>query len=475
MRNKATLSISILAGIMVLLTTCSKESNRNLKSANADTPAVGSIPIRVIFPNKSKSGSSSISAPENSISEASCPADCPTCVKMQFTVFGPGGINGQQFPAVNYTDCSTVLTGVQAGDGTSVYLEVYDALNNIIYAGAVGNIYVPPDANAAAQTIILNALPTQKAAVLGLMSECGGSVNMVILSNRAYIATASCDTGLMVVNITDPTAPVIEGSASFGASGKVSISVSGNYAYVATGTTLEIIDVSIPTSPTDVKSYTKLNAQINGVSISGNYAYLSYYDTSSQKGGFQILDVTDPTNPVEKGNLGNLSSADGVAVSGNYAFVIAPCGISVINVLNPLSPTFVKFVTTGSGNSCYSGSGGYIFLSGNYIYVRGGLGNQQVDISNPATPTLAKSWVWDAGMDINAGISIKENYAYGIWNKELEITDFSSEFPYPILLESFPNYLGAVSVVGNYAYLAGGGGLSTNDSLFYVYDLSGGW
>jgi hypothetical protein len=55
------------------------------------------------------------------------------------------------------------------------------------------------------------------------------------------------------------------------------------------------------------------------VAVSGNYAYVT-----DPYAGLHVIDVNDPANPQWVGGYdtgGNFSRADGVAVSGNYAYV----------------------------------------------------------------------------------------------------------------------------------------------------------
>jgi hypothetical protein len=53
-----------------------------------------------------------------------------------------------------------------------------------------------------------------------------------------------------------------------------------------------------------------------GVAVSGNYAYV--VDGSA---GLQVIDVRNPENPVRVGGYDTSGWANGVAVSGNYVFV----------------------------------------------------------------------------------------------------------------------------------------------------------
>ncbi|MCW9681958.1 DUF4347 domain-containing protein, partial [Dolichospermum planctonicum UHCC 0167] len=79
------------------------------------------------------------------------------------------------------------------------------------------------------------------------------------------------------------------------------VQIVGSYAYVADNDSgLQIIDISNPTNPTrkgsyDTSDYFLDSAQ--GVQVVGNYAYVAYLDS-----GLQIIDISNPTTPTLKGN-----------------------------------------------------------------------------------------------------------------------------------------------------------------------------
>ena len=54
----------------------------------------------------------------------------------------------------------------------------------------------------------------------------------------------------------------------------------------------------------------------NDVAVWGNYAYIAD-DTE----GLRVMDISDPTHPLESGFFDTPDCAGGVAVNGNYAYV----------------------------------------------------------------------------------------------------------------------------------------------------------
>lgn len=152
---------------------------------------------------------------------------------------------------------------------------------------------------------------------------------IAVQGNYAYVPDGS---GMLVFDISDVTQPRKVGWVSLrsptGATRARQVVVRGNYAYVATHDEgMAIVDISNPTSPVVVG-----RADVPGntfyLAISGDYAYLAARD-----GGLQIVFVANPTAPVRVAeylpptqyprNEYNPGSVTGVQVRGDFAFVLS--------------------------------------------------------------------------------------------------------------------------------------------------------
>jgi hypothetical protein len=85
---------------------------------------------------------------------------------------------------------------------------------------------------------------------------------MEVRGDFAYVATApsSVDGGLLIIDVSNETAPVVKGFASVPDAATVpwrgpGLDVDGDRAYLATTSGLRVFDVSDPAAPTEVKSY----------------------------------------------------------------------------------------------------------------------------------------------------------------------------------------------------------------------------
>src|SRR4030042_413570 len=138
--------------------------------------------------------------------------------------------------------------------------------------------------------------------------------------------------------------------------------ISGKYAYVASidDSGLSIIDISDPTNPVEV-GYIQDDSQLGGtatalnhpegVFVSGKYAYISSWIDDS----LSVIDVSNPSYPTEVGYIlddsqgGTAIALDGaceVYVVGKYAYVTGfyDHGLSIINVSDPTNPIEVGYI-----------------------------------------------------------------------------------------------------------------------------------
>jgi hypothetical protein len=179
-----------------------------------------------------------------------------------------------------------------------------------------------------------------------------------------------------------------------------------------------------------------------GVAIAGDYAYVV------EDGGFRVIDISNSVNPTLVGSYDMLSGATGVAIAGDYAYVAANySGLLVINISNPMTPSLA-----GSYNT--SGYARDVAIGGDYAYVSdydGGL--KVIDISNPTAPTLAGSCSTPGSA---WRVAIAGDYAYVAdegWG--LEVIDISDPTN-PTLAGSCetPGIAVDVAIAGDYAYVA---------------------
>ena len=219
--------------------------------------------------------------------------------------------------------------------------------------------------------------------------------------------------------------------------------IDGSYAYCAAGPTgMDIIDISNPTNPVRVATY-NTEGLVNGIYVSGNYAYVADWDA-----GLQIIDISTPSAPSLAGSYNTSGRARGVHVSGNYAYVAdGSAGLQIIDISTPSSPSL-------AGSYDTSGYAYDVHVSGNYAYVADvGAGLQIIDISTPSSPNLAGSYDTSGSA---MGVHVSGNYAYVADDDAgLQIIDISTPSAASLAGSYYTSGLAyGVHISGNYAYVA---------------------
>ena len=255
-----------------------------------------------------------------------------------------------------------------------------------------------------------------------------------------YAYTANYWKGLRVIDASDPTHPTEVGYYDTPGEAR-GVAVAGDYAYVADGSYgLQVVDVSDPAHPTKVGSHDTYGSA-EDVVVTGDYAYVADWD-----GGLRVIDVSDPAHPTEVGFYDTPGYAVGVAVAGNYVYVAdKDGGLRVINVSDPAHPTEVGYYDT-------LGDAWDVAIVGGYAYVAD-FGLQVVDVSDPAHPT--EVGFCDTPGYAN-GVAVAEDYAYvvggGLWVVDISTPTHLIEVGY----YDTPETARGVAVAGNYVYVAGG-------------------
>jgi hypothetical protein len=159
--------------------------------------------------------------------------------------------------------------------------------------------------------------------------------------------------------------------------GSNGIQVSGAHAFIARGSAgLLVYDVSDPTAPRWVGSETTGGYALN-LDLVGGLAYVSNADAAV---GLVIMDVSDPTDPRTLGSL-PAAAGDDVLLIGSLAYVADYWGeFHVVDVGDPQDPTLVRSLDLPGSPMEIVGEGGYLYVQS------GGAGVHVLDISDPTDP-----------------------------------------------------------------------------------------
>jgi hypothetical protein len=259
--------------------------------------------------------------------------------------------------------------------------------------------------------------------------------------NAAYVAAES---SMVIVDVTDRTDPVRRGVLE--TSGYAwNVAVSDGMAYVADGTDgLQIIDVSDPTRPRERGSFKNRQAGVEGdfgmydVAVSEHYAYVTYTSVtpSDRVTGSLILDVSDPDRPVALGRLELPWIAQGITLSGSLAYVTCgEAGLQIIDISDRASPRLVGSIDTPGFAMDVAILGDVVYVC--HDYGEGGL--RIIDVSDPKRPREIRSQPEYEFMQL----TISNNKLVAVGSSGLGIFDLAKRFE-PRLLALLVSYEAAI-------------------------------
>lgn len=166
-------------------------------------------------------------------------------------------------------------------------------------------------ANGTTGLSVINTSDPNNLTLVTTLNTPGNAKSIALLGTSALVADDG--NGLVIVSMTDPTNPTIVQTVSL--SQTLDVVTQGSYAYVVSGTSgLIILDVSNPAAPVTKGSFNDGSTIVNAdaVAITGNRIYMQ--DSSTHI--FYEIDITNPNAPtlVQKFYLG--SNATGVCTDG---------------------------------------------------------------------------------------------------------------------------------------------------------------
>ena len=184
-----------------------------------------------------------------------------------------------------------------------------------------------------------------------------------------YLYLANRDTGLHVIDISDPAS--LNEVANCPTPGSVwDVDVSGDYAYVADYATdgtagLQIINISDPLAPFIEKEVNlPVDSPAYQVTSSNAYAYVISHQESDEGDRFHVIDV----DPIDSASIVRIFESDykllDIDIQGDYAYVSneGDCGFEIFDISDPAN-AFITGKWEGEF-ATYS-----LDVIGNYLYL----------------------------------------------------------------------------------------------------------
>lgn len=283
--------------------------------------------------------------------------------------------------------------------------------------------------------------------LLGSIITPGSALDVVVSGGLAFVSDNY--SGLQIVDISNPAAPVLIGA--FDTPSYVwDASVAGDLVFVADASALQIVDVSDPAMPTLVGSLDTLSNP-RGVAVAGNHAFVADHES-----GLKIVDISDPASPILVGSYDTPWVAWSVVVTGDLALVADQgSGLQIVDISDPTEPIFVGSYDT-------SGQAQGVTVSGDRVYVADLFyGLIIVDISDPSTPVLVGSYDTPGAA---YAVAVSGGHAFLADGTGLQIVDISDPVP-PTIIGSYdtPGVALCVAVSGGLACVVDGSWLQIMD------------
>ncbi len=203
---------------------------------------------------------------------------------------------------------------------------------------------------------------------------------------------------------------------------------------------------------------------IHDIAISGSVAYLAAWSS-----GVQVVDLTDPQNPLVVGSVPIPDQTTSIAVSGEYAFCTTSggdpaCERGVLHVIDISEPSNPHLVASESTDECATS----VAVSGYRAYVTtwhnesGHKAFQVFDVTDPEHPRFLSAL--DLPGETAMDVAVSGDYAYIAKYTSLEVVDISDP-QYPRIVGSAATNYNAnrVTISGSYACVSTTGALMMVD------------
>jgi len=281
-------------------------------------------------------------------------------------------------------------------------------------------------------------------AQVGMMTPSPADAVRAIAIVGDYAYAVGWVGGLHIIHIADPTNPVEVGNYDTPGLAR-DVAAAGPYVYIADNDLL-VVNVSDPAHLALAGSYAIPGSTARSVAVSGGYAYVGGY--SPMGCSLNVVNISNPANPIETGYIDVPGTPTGVAVSGSYIFVADDTELLAVNVANPAQPTVAALYQKTPFAHGVAVAGDYVYVADDYFGLR------IIHAADPAALT-------EVGFHDSPGnaldVVVRGDYAYlADHNGGLRIIRISNPTQ-PVEVGVYdPDTAEAfrLALAGNYAYIA---------------------
>jgi len=285
---------------------------------------------------------------------------------------------------------------------------------------------------------------------------------MTAAGSFAYVVSEPARTVLSVIDLANPSAPAIRGSAQLPEE-CTALAILGSHLFAACGSTLQSIDVTDPSRPT-IAGFGNTLGRTTDITARDSLAFLTHANIFPWR--LEVIDISDPLHPQRIGRFANAPPTD-IEVLGNYVYMLTSIGLHVIDVSDPRAP----FLATHLGVEAWR-----LAVAGDTAYLISYQGVILVDIENPAQPhVIGRAGVIGPATHIvaagrNLYVAVSESFPRSVFG--IEIFDIASRRLPPVVAR-IPGPAYSVSTAGDLLFCRLGGSLPyARVSLFDITDAS---
>ncbi len=273
---------------------------------------------------------------------------------------------------------------------------------------------------------------------------------------RDSLAYCSMYNGLMILNVSNPSHPVMVKHLYLPEGPAMDIELAGNYIYLVDWEcAFYVIDISNPAAPEIAGKYIS-PAGGHGIDIRDTLAFVAYGHAYADI-GLMILNIKNPLNifPVakvicEEAYNGMLA----VQTHGDYVYVVGDCHLWILDITDPASPTTVSRTSMDFYPVNLQLRDTILFLANHDLFIPAVNSAFSIySIADPANPRLiSQTDLWGVVGDV----AVVDSIAY-VANGEYGMVLYDiSDLAAPDSLGTFSpggGVMGKVAVSGDYAYL----------------------
>jgi hypothetical protein len=234
---------------------------------------------------------------------------------------------------------------------------------------------------------ILDVSDPAAPALAGSWEPASGSIQAGSVDGQvAYLATYEYGgtNHIYAVDVSDPAHPMALGSLSFDEAPRAVASV-GPFVYLTTDPELVVIDASNPSAPVVVGSYSPSappSPEFGALAVTGTTAYVANNVPDGSGDLVRIIDVSNPNDPVEVGSFPTGWWANGLAATAGLCLVASvPEGLEVADVADPASAAVVGQLPGVGWSKDVDTDGAIAVVADDW-----GHGLRVLDVSDPASP-----------------------------------------------------------------------------------------